>query len=95
MKSLGVLSTEAESRHQFFQEPDNFLSSSLLSSQWFFTFTPQGPHGDPHETPGSHLPGSSPFLTANALAFVIIQIYFPKGLLKNQSGPFQQSVLGL
>lgn len=60
MKSLGVLSSEAESRHQFFQEPDNFLSSSLLSSQWFFIFTPQCQHGGPIQDSSSHLLGSLP-----------------------------------
>ena len=58
MKSLGVLSTEAESRHQFFREPDDFLSPSLLSSHWFFTFTPQCQPGGPTQDCSSRIPSS-------------------------------------
>ena len=48
--------------------------------------------GDPHKTPAPTFWEASPFLTANALAFIFIQIYFPKDLLRKQSAPFQQSL---
>lgn len=94
MKSLGVLSTEAESRHQFFREPDNFLCSSLLSSQWFFTFTPQCQPGGPTQDCSSHLLGKLSLPSSKCSSLHLHSNIFSKRPSQKTKRTFQAISLG-